>query len=111
MNDVFLILSLFPSVAIGGIAFVSVTVNRRSPNCLILLFTLLWGDILPMIAEIHLFDMEWSNWWWLILVNNFIIIPTIGKIFGMIIMSTHFEIMTTISLIASLTFLLLGLFI
>ncbi len=109
MNDTFLILSMMFSLAIGGIAFIAVTKNHRSPNCLILLFTLLFGNVLPMIAEIYLFNLGWSSWWWLILVNNFVVVPILGQILAVFILSVAgLEFGTIVSLIASIVFLWLG---
>lgn len=111
MNEFYLVLSILFSIALGGIALIAVTVNHRSPNCLILIFTFLFGNIMPMIAEIYLFNLGWNHWWWLILVNNFAIIPTIGRFLAMLIFSTSLEIGTIISIFASITFLLLGIFV
>ena len=105
----FLVLSIIFSALVGRVCFV---LSKERRSCFILILVIVYGSILPTIAEIHLFNMEWKNWWWLIPTNHFIVAPILGTILNVIhvIIAEIIGITPSVVcyLVASVVFLFLG---
>ena len=107
--QLFLGLSIIFSALVGRVCFLA---SKERRSCFVLILLLVYGSILPTIAEIHLFNMEWKNWWWLIPTNHFIVVPILSTILSVI----HVIIAEVIGLapsvicflVASVVFLFLG---
>ena len=80
--QLFLGLSIIFSALVGRLCFL-VSKERRM-SCFVAILLLVYGSILPTIAEVHLFNMEWNNWWWLIPTNFFIAVPILSTILSII---------------------------